>query len=196
MSVSRARRAKVTGSLRHVRGADDDARLPLGVVGDKRDEDRAAAAFREHRDEVFRYLLRRTGGALEAEELTQQVFADAAAALQHERPNSVLAWLYTVAERRFVDELRRRSRASPSAFDDGGMEVAAAPALEHGPEVRRALVEAVAALQRVVVMKLFRGYSFSEIAMTLDASEAACKMRFSRAVRAIRSALSEQGFEP
>jgi RNA polymerase sigma-70 factor, ECF subfamily len=163
------------------------------------DEDRVAAAFREHRDEVFRYLLRRTGDALEAEELTQQVFADAAAALQHQRPNSLLAWLYTVAERRFVDELRRRSRASTSAFDDDGIEVAA-PTLEDAPEVRRALVEAVAALpsdqQRVVVMKLFRGYSFSEIAMTLDASEAACKMRFSRAVQAIRSALSEQGLGP
>jgi RNA polymerase sigma-70 factor, ECF subfamily len=179
--------------------ADDNARLPLGVVADKMDEDRAAAAFREHRDKVFRYLLRRTGDALEAEELTQQVFADAAAALQHERPNSVLAWLYTVAERRFVDELRRRSRVSPLAVDDDAIEVAA-PTLEHAPEVRRALVEAVAVLpsdqQRVVVMKLFRGYSFSEIAMTLDASEAACKMRFSRAVRAIRLALSEQGLEP
>lgn len=181
------------------RRADDSPRLPLKLVADRRDEDRVAAAFREHRDDVYRYLLRRTGDALEAEELTQRVFADAAAALRHERPNSVLAWLYTVAERRFIDEVRRRTRAPERTVDDDAIEAATSTA-DYVPEVRRALVDAVAALppdqRQVVVMKLFRGYSFSEIAMTLHASEAACKMRFSRAVRAIRSALSEQGLEP
>lgn len=168
-------------------------------MSDKRDDDPVAVAFREHRDEVFHYLLRRTGNALEAEELTQQVFADAAAALHHEPPNTVIAWLYTLAERRFIDELRRRRRASSSALDADAIE-ALAPTVEHVQQARQALVDAVAALppdqRQVVVMKLFRGYNFSEIGMALGASEAACKMRFSRAVRAIRAALVEQGLEP
>jgi RNA polymerase sigma-70 factor, ECF subfamily len=166
-------------------------------VSDRGNEDRVATAFRQHHDRVYRYLLRRTRDPLEAEELTQQVFADAAAALRYERPNSILAWLYTVAERRFVDEVRRRNRAP--VVDGRAIETTASIA-EHVPEVRRALVNAVAALapdqRQVVVMKLFRGYSFSEIATTLHVSEAACKMRFSRAIRAVRSALAEQGCEP
>ena len=45
----------------------------------------------------------------DAEELTQQTFADAAAALARGAPpRSMRPWLFSVAERRLVDELRRR----------------------------------------------------------------------------------------
>src|SRR5262245_53055331 len=63
-------------------------------------------AFRRHYGHVYRYLRRRTGDHHRAEELTQQVFADAVASLR-EHESSSLAWLYTVAQRRFADELRR-----------------------------------------------------------------------------------------
>lgn len=162
------------------------------------EEQAAAAAFRQHRDQVFRYLLRKTGNALDAEELTQRVFVDAAAALRHNRPNSLLAWLYAVAERRFIDEVRRRARFDASHSLE---EIAAAERTDaaHVPEVRRALLQAVAGLpvdqQRVVVLKLFRGYSFAEIAREVGANEAACKMRFSRGISSVRESLSQQGIE-
>src|SRR6266545_4656509 len=41
----------------------------------------AEYAFRHHRTEIYRYLRRRTKSADQAEELTQQVFADAAITL-------------------------------------------------------------------------------------------------------------------
>jgi RNA polymerase sigma factor (sigma-70 family) len=69
-------------------------------------------AFRRHYATVYRYIRRRTGDDDRAEDLTQEVFAAAAAALPTEgdgRP-PILAWLYTVAQRRFADAARRSAR--------------------------------------------------------------------------------------
>ncbi|MBA3736534.1 MAG: sigma-70 family RNA polymerase sigma factor [Actinobacteria bacterium] len=65
---------------------------------DKEPHGLAEEAFRRHSAQIYRYLLRRTGNESEAEELTQRVFADAAAALSSsDPPDSLLAWLYAVA---------------------------------------------------------------------------------------------------
>src|SRR5919202_2104695 len=69
--------------------------------------DLSERAFRRHYGDVYRFVRRRTRDHHEAEELAQQVFADAAASLRADgRPP--LAWLYAVAKRRFADEARRR----------------------------------------------------------------------------------------
>jgi DNA-directed RNA polymerase specialized sigma24 family protein len=80
--------------------------------------DVAQRAFRRHYGQVYRYVRRRTRDDDRAEELTQQVFADAAASLR-ETGSPVLAWLYTVTKRRFADEARRAAQAS-AAVPAGG----------------------------------------------------------------------------
>ncbi len=150
--------------------------------------------FRRHYGQVYRYLRRRTGDDGRAEDLTQQVFADAAAALPDFGPDapSPLAWLYTVARRRFADEARRRARETalgvsadrtgPAEYDEQltGVLVAAFKRL---PEEHRKLLS----------MKLLRGARFGEIAAALDVSEGATKMRFLRALEALREELEREG---
>ncbi len=148
-------------------------------------------AFRAHWADVVAFLRRRTGSADRAEELAQQVFADAAADLRDDgRPP--LAWLYTVAKRRFTDELRARGRAArlvglprPVAYDE---------------DLRTALVSAFARLpesqRSVVMLKLVRGLSFAEVSGELGISETAARMRFSRALEKVRAFLLEEGIEP
>lgn len=170
-------------------------------MGDKVDDRKLVEdAYRKHHDQVYRYLLRRSGSLVDAEELTQTVFADAAAALAHNRPNSILAWLYAVAERRFIDELRRRRRRAEVPLPDEGAADEPGYDLGYGPEVARALVLAVEQLpadQRgVVVMRLLEDRPFAEIAATLDVTEAACKMRFSRGLASLRDLLRSRGVEP
>jgi hypothetical protein len=74
----------------------------------------AEYAFRHHQAQIYRYLRRKTGDHDQAEELTQEVFADAAITLSRMdcRPASVLALLYTIAQRRFADEVRRPAIAA------------------------------------------------------------------------------------
>jgi len=101
----------------------------------------AETAFRRHYGQVYRYLRRRTRDHYEAEELAQRVFADAAASLASASPDApLLAWLYTVARRRFADEARRLAR-------ERGRDVApSAGELEHGPATARAIGAALARL--------------------------------------------------
>lgn len=161
----------------------------------------AEEAFRAHRGQIYSFLLRKTGDPSEAEELTQSVFADATVALARTEtaPKSLLGWLYAVADRRFIDELRRRARddrfvaMSASAVD-------AVTTDEYGSTVASAIKRAVEQLQteqrRLVVMKVLEGRSFRELAKCFGISEAACKMRFSRAIKLVRKSLEDEGYNP
>lgn len=153
--------------------------------------DVAEKAFRRHYDHVYRYLRWRTQDHHRAEELTQQVFADAAVSLR-ETGGPELAWLYTVAKRRFADEARKRGAQLAS--------VAAPEAKEYGPQVAGALRAALERLpegqRQIVVLKLLRGARFAEIGERLGLTEAAAKMRFVRAVEALRTELEGEGLTP
>jgi RNA polymerase sigma-70 factor (ECF subfamily) len=153
--------------------------------------DVAEKAFRRHYDQVYRYLRWRTRDHHRAEELTQQVFADAAASLR-DTGGPELAWLYTVAKRRFADEARRRgAEISPVAVPEKK---------EYGPDVAATLRAALERLpegqRQVVVLKLLRGARFAEIGEMLGVTEAAAKMRFVRALEALRTELEGEGVTP
>jgi RNA polymerase sigma factor (sigma-70 family) len=156
----------------------------------------AEGAFRRHYQHVYRYLRRRIRDPHRAEELTQDVFAAAAAGLPDAREGDppVLAWLYTVARRRFVDETRRLKREKRVDLPE------TRSSSDYGPFVAQALREALGALPRgqsqVLVLKLLRGLTFAEIGHEVGLTEAAAKMRFRRALDALREELIERGIEP
>jgi RNA polymerase sigma-70 factor, ECF subfamily len=157
-------------------------------------DDLAEQAFRRHYRQIYGFVRRRTASDAEAEDVAADVFADAAVALERFEPGAtpVLAWLYTVARRRLADQARRRARTPVLARVE--------PSVEYGPDVTRALGRAIGSLpegQRVVVvLKLIEGWTFREIAARLGVSEAACKMRLSRALEQLRDALDEEGVRP
>jgi RNA polymerase sigma-70 factor, ECF subfamily len=157
-------------------------------------------AFRHYRAQIYRYLRRRTGNSDQAEELTQQVFADAAITLSRMEagPSSVLGLLYTIARRRFADEARRTDRLGDQVpFDDVGDEL---PAPEYSTDLAHAIREGIARLpgeqRRVVCLKLIEGCSFAEIASFVGGTEAAAKMRLQRGLAALRRDLERQGIQP
>ena len=156
----------------------------------------AEGAFRRHYQQVYGYLRRRTRDPHRAEELTQDVFAAAAAGLRDPREGDppVLAWLYTVARRRFVDETRRQRREKRVDLPE------TRSSSDYGPFVARALRDALGELPRgqsqVIVLKLLRGLTFAEIGHEIGLTEAAAKMRFKRALEALREELIERGIEP
>lgn len=159
--------------------------------------DVAERAFRRHYDHVYRYVRRRTRDHHRAEDLTQQVFAEAVVALR-ESPSPPLAWLYTVAQRRFADEARRDTLARRV----NGLHLADedSESREYGADVAATLGAAIERLppaqREVVVLKLLRGARFAEIGARLEISTEAAKMRFTRALEALRSELEEEGLRP
>jgi RNA polymerase sigma factor (sigma-70 family) len=165
-------------------------------------EDLRESAFRRHYTQVYRYIRRRTGSDEEAEEIAQIVFVDASARLEHFKPGAtpVLAWLYTVAQRRLADRARQLQRRTEAIASLDAARLATVEEAQYGPTLARALREAVERLpqrqREVLVMKLLEGRAFAEIARRLGASEAACKMRFARALEALRDELEKEGIEP
>jgi RNA polymerase sigma-70 factor (ECF subfamily) len=158
----------------------------------------AEAALRRHRAQVFRYLRRRTGSDELADDLTQDVFLTAAARLaQLESAEPPLAWLYTVAKSRLIDEARR-VRRRPQVVP---LELASTVAdLGYPQELASALRSAALRLppgdRELIGRRLFEERSFAELAVKLGTSEAAVKMRYLRALRALRVELEKEGIEP
>jgi RNA polymerase sigma-70 factor, ECF subfamily len=157
----------------------------------------AEGAFRRHYGHVYRYLRRRVHDPERAAELAQDVFAAAVASLPDSRSGQppALAWLYTVAKRRFADEARRRRREPRLVSLDRR-----AAGAEYGPGLAETLRDALTRLpggqREVVMLKLLRGLSFSEIAAELELTEGAAKMRFVRGLRELRADQTARGIEP
>jgi RNA polymerase sigma-70 factor (ECF subfamily) len=159
--------------------------------------DVSEAAFRDHYRRIYRFARRRTETHEQAEDVAQSVFAAAAEHLGRVQPGAppTLAWLYTVAEHRLIDEARRRQRRGATI----PLVEAEAPTA-FGRDVATALGSALrllpASQREVVVLRLLEGRPFAEVAARLGTSEAACKMRFARALDSVREALRNEGIEP
>jgi len=148
---------------------------------------------------VMRFARRRSGSIEDAEDLTQEVYTNAAAALSNPTTEApALAWLYTVAKRRLADEARRgsRSRTVPLELVN---EPAAVTAV-YGNEVAAALSAGLTSMpegqRRVVVGRLLQGRSFSELGQELGTSEEACRMRLMRGLQHLRDEFRREGLEP
>jgi RNA polymerase sigma-70 factor, ECF subfamily len=69
--------------------------------------------FRAHQKEIYVYFLRTTGNRHRAEDLGQETFARAcSAAVLFRGDSSVRTWLFSIARRVMVDDIRRRGPAS------------------------------------------------------------------------------------
>lgn len=159
------------------------------------------SAFRRHYGNVYRFARRRAVSHEQAEDVAQDVFADAAAARTELRPEPALVgWLHTVAHRRLVDDVRRESRKRPGTVPLEAALDQAEPDNQLDAHVARVFRDALKRLPegqgRVVVLKLLSGRSFAEIGAELQISAAASKMRFVRALETLREDLEREGIEP
>jgi RNA polymerase sigma factor (sigma-70 family) len=136
--------------------------------------------YDQHRDEVFRFLVRRLGRD-RAEDAFQETFLRALrgyGSLSHGR--YLRAWVYTIAARVAVDEGRRRSASTDGreeAVHDG---LPAYAELEHLagllPPTERA----------AVVLRYGYDLDYSDIAAALGSSEEAARQAASSGVRRLR----------
>jgi RNA polymerase sigma-70 factor (ECF subfamily) len=156
-------------------------------------------AFRRHHAQIHGYLTRKTGDPDRADDLAQEVFLDATVALSGGGfvPDSLPAWLHTIAKCRFADDARRRGFSLVEPAWDGSLdELPAADGDGDGTIVSEALMLLKPGERGVIVMRLLHGCPFREIACALGISEAAAKMRFQRALAVLRRSLEQQGVAP
>lgn len=157
------------------------------------DADAFAALVRRHQEPLLNFFRRMGAHTGEAEEMVQVTFLRLYGYRMRYAPRAKFTtFLYTLARHAWIDETRRRARRREKAMP-------AAHAVSSADDVRRieARLDVEAALARlserlrlVVVMSVYQGLSYPEIAQALEIPVGTVKSRMFLALRALREALS------
>lgn len=182
------------------RRQDDEACVARAAAGDAA---ALATLYDAHARPVYSLVLRIVGDEADAEDVLQDVFAQAwrQAARYDASRGTVAAWLLNMARTRAIDRLRsRRARPDagatttdetwrdlPAPAADPGDALAAA---EDAARVRKALGE-LPLLQRLAIeLAYFEGLTQSEIAQRLEQPLGTVKTRIRLGLLKLRDALS------
>jgi RNA polymerase sigma-70 factor, ECF subfamily len=182
--------------------AEDERTLQRVAAGDAGG---LAALYDRHGRAVYSLALRILGDEGDAEEVAQDVFAQAwrRAGQYDQARGTVAAWLLVMARTRAIDRFRaRRVRPEGRTQDDADLTLQQLPATspdaasemmaaERGQRVRRAL-EDLPFLQRVAIeLAYFEGLSQREIAERLEQPLGTVKTRMRLGLLKLRDALVE-----
>jgi RNA polymerase sigma-70 factor (ECF subfamily) len=146
--------------------------------------------YRRYYQRLFRFCLKRVGDAQEAEEVTQEAFTRAYAAMpRFAGERRFYPWLSVIAARLCSDTHRRRARAEVRAEVDSGM-------VDGGQDkvfadvdrvlIRQALDRLGPRHREVLRLREERGWSYQSIAEHFDVSLGAVEQLLWRARRALR----------
>lgn len=164
-----------------------------------------AVFYREYFDVVLAYLARRTFDAEVALDLAAETFAQAYVSRVRFRgkdPSQAEAWIYRIAQRQLA-RYQRRGRLERRALEKLGVEVPELDAekraqierladLEgHRSLLRAELSRLGIAQQAALKLRVVDELPYAEVARRLEISEQAARLRVSRGLRALATALEQ-----
>lgn len=165
-----------------------------------------AAVLALHRDRVFALVLRLTGDAADAEDLTQEAFVKAYRAWgSYDPARPVLSWLFKIAHNHCLDFLRARGErletldAPDRPWEPADASAGVAEALEAADraEALRRLVESLPPLYKeVMLLRHQEDLDYRAIAEVLQVPEGTVKIRLFRARDLLRSKIEAAGLAP
>ncbi|NRA96044.1 MAG: sigma-70 family RNA polymerase sigma factor [Planctomycetes bacterium] len=175
------------------RGTDtDDWRLMREIAAGSED------AFRDligRYQDVLLHLFARLGARHdEADDAAQETFLRVHAYRQRYRPTgSFRTFLFTVARRAWLDLCRRRERRrrrEASGYDLEAMERSVGVGLDQRLDLEAALQKLSEGHRMVLVLSIWGGLKYEEIADVMDIPEGTVKSRVFHALRKLRARLS------
>lgn len=156
------------------------------------------ALFAKHHAEIHAYLLRMLRDPELAADLTQDAFLKAYRAYDSlQKPDNARAWLYQIAHRVALDELRRRRilRFVPFVGESRG----SAPSAEHlamdarlSGELQRALERIPERQRSALLLAELHDLTGVELAAALGVSHVAARALLTRARESLRQALGAE----
>ena len=184
----------------------DDADRELALSARRGDRDALAALYERHKGRLLGFLRRMVGSGGMAEDVFQDVWMKVMNVVNQYEPDRgpFGAWLYRVAANSAVDRLRAEAtRARWTARDTADTEeplIERLPARDPDPERRHAGRETMEGLERVlaeigprqrtaILLRHRLGYSYAEIASTLEVAEGTAKTLVHRGILAVRERL-------
>jgi RNA polymerase sigma-70 factor (ECF subfamily) len=160
--------------------------------------------YGRHRSALYRFLLRQTANAADAQELFQDVWLKVIRARERYKPEARFAtYLYHLAHNRLIDHYRRRTGRVPLSYDQSEAVLDdAASHPEEGPDAaldraqgaRRlaALIADLPAAQREALLLHFEaGLTHEQLAYVMGVGAETVKSRLRYAIRKLRDATQE-----
>jgi RNA polymerase sigma-70 factor (ECF subfamily) len=182
--------------------AADDPRI-VTLVGRAMARDQAAFAelYDLYLDRVYRYVYYRTANRTDAEDLTEQVFLQAWAAIERFRwqGKPFLAWLYVVAHNLVVDWRRRATPSHSLDDDDNPIDLECTSATQAMSQwidadlLAKAIKRLTPEQQQVITLKFLDGFDTARIAQIMDKREGTIRALQLRALQSLRRELERQG---
>ena len=161
------------------------------------DRDAFALLYEANVEQVYQYLLRKTGQPADAEDVTAEVFIRAMRALPsfEIRGAPFIAWLLRIAHNVAINYMKQRSHRKETLLQDSAMAAYDDPADLALTRVAfdevSVQMETLTNLQRQVLdLRFLRQLSVAEIADQMSRSEKAVKFLQHSALRALRRRLN------
>ncbi|HEY5977246.1 MAG TPA: sigma-70 family RNA polymerase sigma factor [Solirubrobacterales bacterium] len=168
--------------------------MPAGALNRERD---VREAYSAHAGELYGFAMRSLGDAGLAEEAVQETFLRAWRAGKRFDPEigSLRTWLFAII-RNVVIDLGRARAARPGVAKEG-IEASVEPIEESllAWQVEEAMRRIGDQHRRILVETYYRGRPYAEVAADLGIPVGTVKSRVYYALRALRIALEEIGYE-
>ncbi len=153
--------------------------------------------FTERNQSVFNYCLKLVGNVQVAEDMLQETWIRVIGMRGREEPEEIrnpVGLLIRIARNLCLDYLKSRRATEPlNGLSEGEMPSYRIPEQETGEEiVGRCLQRLPFDYRETLVLNIYSGYSFEEIAVILDKSPEAIWARASRARRRLRELVEEE----
>jgi len=170
-----------------------DEDLMAQVAADR--ADRLAPLVRRHATGLLTFLTRMAGDSHRAEELFQEVFLTVwLKRAQYQYPRPFRPWLYTIALNRCRADFRvRKLPPAPAAEDAAGDDASpldAAVSAEMASFVSRAVTRLPARQRAVVVLRVWHGLPYADIAEMVDCTEGTVRSHMHHALASLRDELA------
>jgi RNA polymerase sigma-70 factor, ECF subfamily len=153
-------------------------------------------------DRLYRWLYHLTRDRHAAEDLTQETFLRALAAVKSFRPGSNFrAWVFRIGHNNFVNQKRSERRTKHQLPEDApGPEVSTVESNAENHEVLEVVMRAVADLphefRAALLLRVYEGMSFREVAKALSTTEETARWRVFKARQKLMKVLSPELLPP
>jgi len=162
----------------------------------KQDQEAFAQIYEEYFDKIYRYITLKIGDAVEAEDLTQQVFLNTLRSISSFkwRGKPFSAWLYRIAHNQVVDYLRKKKKVTVP-LEENLVSAGDNPqqSAERKLDIERVLAAArhlTGAQREVISLRFTSEFSIAQVAEVMGKSQGAVKALQHSGIVALRRALS------
>lgn len=185
--MSKGEKIPTAGLSHHIEQSSDNDLMILIRNGEE-------AAFREimkrYQKQLLNFFYRSGANTNTAEDCVQEMFVKLYNYRNKFKPmNKFSVFLYTLARHTWLDELRRRKRLAVKNFLYGKFKAASGPKQESGYNIESALNKLSDKLRLVVVLSVYQGLNYDEIAEILNIPLGTVKSRMAAAFQLLREAL-------